>query len=177
MNSIKKILVKLIQYLFNDLREPKFIIFEKLYLIFIANKKKCKNNIDQLINDGFFKPEINCKDEVEKINENILKKNPFKGSRNIFEYDIDNDTKKIIRELFNEKLYETISKISKVYNQKIFISNIYIKRNYGFNEITEKKLKKKKMNILIIIFIMMVTLAISLKCLLIYMILLKIKDL
>ena len=65
MNSIKKILVKLIQYLFNDLREPKFIIFEKLYLIFIANKK-CKNNIDQLINDGFFKPEINCKDEVEK---------------------------------------------------------------------------------------------------------------
>ena len=49
----KKILVKLIQYLFNDLREPKFIIFEKLYLIFIANKKKCKNNIDQLINDGF----------------------------------------------------------------------------------------------------------------------------
>ena len=42
MNSIKKILVKLIQYLFNDLREPKFIIFEKLYLIFIANKKKCK---------------------------------------------------------------------------------------------------------------------------------------
>ena len=144
MNSIKKILVKLIQYLFNDLREPKFIIFEKLYLIFIANKKKCKNNIDQLINDGFFKPEINCKDEVEKINENILKKNPFKGSRNIFEYDIDNDTKKIIRELFNEKLYETISKISKVYNQKIFISNIYIKRNYGFNEITEKKLKKKE---------------------------------
>ena len=74
----------------------------------------------------------------------IFKKNPFKGSRNIFEYDIDNDTKKIIRELFNEKLYETISKISKVYNQKIFIGNIYIKRNYGFNEITEKKLKKKE---------------------------------
>ena len=46
--------------------------------------------------------------------------------------------------MFNEKLYETISKISKVYNQKIFISNIYIKRNYGFNEITEKKLKKKE---------------------------------
>lgn len=142
MKVIKRIFVKIIQYFFNDLREPKFIIFEKLYLLFIA--KKNERNIYQLVNKGFFKPELNCNDEVSKINSNISKQNPSRSSRNIFEYNIDSDTQKIIKKLFNEKLYEIISKISDTYNQKIFIDNIYIKRNYGYNEIIDKKLKKKE---------------------------------
>ena len=108
-------------------------LFNFFYSINIA-KKTNNTFVNNFIQNGFI-PSVSISDvKIDEINNLLLKQNAYNDGSNRYQFDIDKDIQKKIKQIIIDYYSESIFEIEKYYNSPIAITNISIWRNYGFNE-------------------------------------------
>ena len=113
-------------------------IFNKLHFKFIANKNTNNEQIKKFLDKGFFKTNINSKNFATYISNQI--KNQFIRPDNFsFYFNIDDEMKNEIKSHVNNKFGNLLRELEKLYNSRITIAKIAIKRNFSI----EKNINKE----------------------------------
>ena len=113
-------------------------IFNKFHYKYIANKNIDNQQIKEFFNKGFFKTNIDSVDFAKYISSQI-KYQSVKPENFSFYFDINNEMKNEIKSHVNNKFGNLLRELEKLYNSKITIAKIAIKRNLSI----EKNINKE----------------------------------
>ena len=130
--------------LFKNPNTLNYILFDKLYSLFVLKDKATENEISEYHKKGFVKTKYTSPELVDFINKNIIlpqEKNIQNGLKS-YQFPIDKHYRKKILDLFKRDYGGLISELEKYYNNKIAISEILVKRNFPLNE-NEEYYKQK----------------------------------
>ena len=111
------------------------IIFDKLYNIFILNKKNNPNFISEFDRNGYAKVNVNVKNELDiiisKLNNTNLNNQDGDKEKKI-EFSIDENIKNSVDKILSSSLKNTIISFEKYFNAEISPAYITIKRHHHY---------------------------------------------
>jgi hypothetical protein len=129
-------------YLFKDANNLKFSLFNYLYNKKIINLKHADEEIAFFHENGFLKPKINFKDEIDELKLNLDDKDVTKRNDFTFKYNLNTNAKKIIKKILNtENFLKLKKKIENYYNLKMYLINASVRRNFSLNVDNDHKIK------------------------------------
>ncbi len=122
--------------LFKNPNTLNYILFDKLYSLFVLKDKTTEDEIAEYHNKGFVKTNYTSPELVDFVNNNIIfpQEKNIKDGLSSYQFPIDKHYRKKILELFTRDYGDLINKLEKYYNNKIAISEIRVKRNFPINE-------------------------------------------
>ena len=107
-------------------------MFDILFNFFVAKSKNRQDFIKNFKNDGFVKLDVDIKDEIKQINQNLKFKNIEENPP--YEFSPNNEIREAVDKIINVKLKNKLEEIEKYYNSKILPAYICLRRNvYGFS--------------------------------------------
>ena len=113
----KKILRKITITIFNKRKPLNLILFDILFNFFVAKSKNRQDFIKNFKNDGFVKLDVDIKDEIKQINQNLKLKNIEENPP--YEFSPNNEIREAVDKIINVKLKNKLEEIEKYYNSKI----------------------------------------------------------
>jgi len=123
LNLKRKIGIKL----FNRRKALKYILFDKIYSLFILNKKKLPLFLKRFDTDGFAQIDPNVKQEITDLNK-ILELDKIKEDPP-FHFLINDDVKKNINNILSKIEFNIISYLKNYFNSDILPAYICLRRN------------------------------------------------
>ena len=122
--------------IFNRRKSLGMIFFDKLYDAFILNKINAPNFIKEFDDKGYAKVDIDAKNEIDIIINNLNNSN-FNDKHKIndkykIEFLIDENIKNLLNKILNNSLKNTMSYFEKYFNAKISPAYIMLKRHYHY---------------------------------------------
>ena len=129
-------------YLFNDANNLKFSLFNYFYNKKIVNLKNVDEEISFFHENGFFKPKINFKDEIDELKLNLDPSDVVRRNNFTFKYNLNANTKNIIKKILNTGDFLKLKKkIENYYNHKMYLINASVRRNFSLNLDNDHKIK------------------------------------
>ena len=129
----KKILRKITITIFNKRKPLNLILFDILFNFFFAKSKNRQDFIKNFKNDGFVKLDVDIKDEIKQINQNLKLKNIEENPP--YEFSPNNEIREAVDKIINVKLKNKLEEIEKYYNSKILPAYICLRRNVYYEKI------------------------------------------
>ena len=117
---------------FNNPNTLYYNIFNKLHKYFIANEKIVDTELKDYIDNGYIKTKINSTDLCNKINTEI-KKQKIEKDKYFHDFEISDKMKQDIKYHFNKDFKNILNKFGNLYNSKVAIAKIRIRRNFHLN--------------------------------------------
>ncbi len=129
-------------YLFNDANNLKFSIFNYFYNKKIINLKNADEDILFYHKNGYLKPKLNFKQEIEELklhldDNQVTRRNDF-----TFKFNLNENAKKVIKKILNsDNFIKLKKKVENYYNLKMFLINASVRRNFSINSENDHKIK------------------------------------
>jgi hypothetical protein len=109
-----------------------------LYNHYSDRKKKYRLNNNDSIKEfhynGFANLESIPIKEIENLYSEIIKQNPKDEGDHRFDYNIDDNIKKIIRNIVQKYLVNLLDDLKKYYNSNLYFTDFNLRRTYGFSK-------------------------------------------
>lgn len=135
LRSLKK---KIGILLFNQRKPLKYILFDKIYSIFILNKTKLPKFLCEYNINGFVKIMPNFKDDLNDLINNLsIEENQKEYPP--FYFKIDNEIKKKLSKVLEIINKDYITFFKEYFNSEIFPAYINLRRNINYEKINLKK--------------------------------------
>lgn len=134
-NLSKKISLKL----FNIRKPLEMVVFDNLFKMFILNNKSTETFISDFNKNGFAKLNVDIKDEVNIICENLTEPK-FKNNDKTCNFDLNDKVIDALNNILDNKLSNTKKSLENYFSSKIFPAYVNISRNlhYEKNEISHE---------------------------------------
>lgn len=131
-----------------DNRLPYFYnLFSIIFNFKILNKRllnqKNHIDIDSFNTDGFTKVEIKFDHKFKLLKEKLYEQKIFKNQNSQYRFIINNEISKLILEIYNSDIKSILNKLESFYNSKIIPAQIYIARNYNFENLDKEYYSNK----------------------------------
>ena len=129
------------RYFFKNGNSASYNIYRKFYKKNIINKNTLQNN-DKLINNyynfGYSKIGTCNPNLIDKLNALLAKQYPNNYKENPrYIYILNNEIIDVIKDIINKELKFSLKKIENYYNNKIYLGNVDITRNFYVQKIKE----------------------------------------
>lgn len=116
-----------------------YSVYNYLYNKYVVNLDEADDDIKKFHKNGFFKPNLNFKDEAAKLKKTLDKDKSINNNAKI-QFILNENSKTIIRDILNSPKFEILrNKIEKYFNSNVYLVNVEITRNLPIDKDFEHK--------------------------------------